>query len=47
VLKTEIQTLLHMVKQSHYINDEDNGWIEFLLNAVDHNNNKLQPLLVS
>ncbi|PNF25961.1 hypothetical protein B7P43_G06373 [Cryptotermes secundus] len=47
VLKTQIQALLHMVKQSHYTNEEDNSWIEFLLNAVDHNNNKLQPLLVS
>lgn len=47
VLKTQIQALLYMVKQSQYTNEEDNSWIQFLLNAVDHNNNKLQPLLIS
>jgi hypothetical protein len=47
VLKTRVETLLHMVKQSHYVTEEDASWIEFLLKAVDHNNNKLQPLLIS
>ncbi|GFG33296.1 hypothetical protein Cfor_01796 [Coptotermes formosanus] len=47
VLKTRVEALLHMVKQSHYIAEQDTGWTEFLLKAVDHNNNKLQPLLIS
>lgn len=47
VLKTRVEALLHMVKQSHYITEEDKDWIEFLLKAVNHNSNKLQPLLIS
>ncbi|KDR10977.1 cyclin-D1-binding protein 1 homolog isoform X2 [Zootermopsis nevadensis] len=47
VLKTRVEALLHMVKQSHYATEEDIGWIEFLLKAVAHNNNKLLPLLNS
>ncbi|XP_069688008.1 cyclin-D1-binding protein 1 homolog [Periplaneta americana] len=47
VLKTKTEELLHIVKQSHYVTDEDNSWIDFLLKAVDHNNNKLQPLFSS
>lgn len=46
VLKTQVEALLHMVKRSHYVTEEDNSWIEFLLKAVAHNNNKL-PLLIS
>jgi hypothetical protein len=44
VLKTQVEALLHMVKQSHYITEEDNSWIEFLIKAVAHNNNKLSAL---
>jgi len=47
VLKTRVETLLHMVQQSHYVTEEDTSWTEFLLKAVDHNNNKIQPMLIS
>lgn len=38
----ELQAILGVVKQSHYVKDDDQTWVTFLLNAVDHNNNKLQ-----
>ena len=44
-LKSHIEGLLQLVKQSHYITADDQSWVDFLLKAVDHNNNKLQPLL--
>jgi len=47
MLKTRVETLLRMVQQSHYVTEEDTSWTEFLLKAVDHNNNKIQPLLIS
>ncbi|GLH15548.1 Cyclin-D1-binding protein 1-like protein [Gryllus bimaculatus] len=40
-----VQAILLVVKQAHYVQDEDQSWVDFLLKAVDHNNNKLQPLL--
>lgn len=39
-----IQNLLNQCKCSHFITEEDRKWLNFLLKAVDHNNNKLQPL---
>ncbi|XP_067007955.2 cyclin-D1-binding protein 1 homolog isoform X2 [Anabrus simplex] len=44
---SEIRAILQLARQSHYILKEDHAWVEFLLKAVDHNNNKLQPLLAS
>ncbi|PSN33914.1 Cyclin-D1-binding protein 1 [Blattella germanica] len=46
-LKTQIEALLHMVKQSHYVMQDDYDWVDFLLKAADHNNNKLQALVES
>lgn len=39
-----IQNLLNQCKNSHFVKEEDQKWLNFLLKAVDHNNNKLQPL---
>ncbi|XP_049774524.1 cyclin-D1-binding protein 1 homolog [Schistocerca cancellata] len=40
-----LQLLLQLAKNSHYVSVEDHTWLNFLLKAVDYNNNKLQPIL--
>ncbi|XP_063221973.1 cyclin-D1-binding protein 1 homolog isoform X2 [Bacillus rossius redtenbacheri] len=40
----KVQAVLHTARDGHYGTD-DQEWVCFLLKAVDHNNNRLQPLL--
>ncbi|KAK3924897.1 Cyclin-D1-binding protein 1-like protein [Frankliniella fusca] len=42
---TVVREFLELARQSDVTADNDNEWLSFLLRAVDHNNNKVQPLL--
>ncbi|KAJ9583256.1 hypothetical protein L9F63_022389 [Diploptera punctata] len=43
-LKTELLSLLELVKQSHLVTQED-SWVDFLVKAAHHNHNKLLSAL--
>ena len=36
---------LSKLKSMHYINENDESWMKFLTEAVDHNKNKISQLL--
>lgn len=42
---TVVREFLELARQSNVTAECDNDWLSFLLRAVDHNNNKVQPLL--
>ncbi|KAE8744790.1 hypothetical protein FOCC_FOCC008607 [Frankliniella occidentalis] len=42
---TVVREFLELARQSDVTAEMDNEWLSFLLRAVDHNNNKVQPLL--
>lgn len=42
LLVKTLSDILEYVKTTHLV-EEDSTWVDFLLRAVDHNNNKLQP----
>jgi len=42
---TAVRQTLELCQKSHWVGENDKSWLSFLLRAVDHNNNKVQPLL--